>query len=88
MICVSVGLRRRLIDLDAVHAERPFEDSRFSPALKLDASSTVERNCRSERIGTTLVGDAGSERNVAHTTTPIPAIVGDWRWEYVPGRDR
>ncbi|MFK4521360.1 hypothetical protein ABIF20_008725 [Bradyrhizobium japonicum] len=34
MICVSAGLQRRLVDLGAVHAERPLEESRDSPALK------------------------------------------------------
>ena len=29
-----------------------------------------------------------SERNAAHIMAPIPAIVGDWRWEYVSERDR
>lgn len=46
---VSTGLRRAFMDLDAVHAERPFEESSNSTAFELTGLNFSQVVCQGEQ---------------------------------------
>src|SRR5581483_10544907 len=85
---VSVGLRRRLIDLDAVHAERPLEESRDFPRSSQGIrthkrvpdtqSSPSKSNLPVTFVAASSnIGGQRSEQREAGGFVPASAVVGD-----------